>query len=80
MWRATESTEDTVCLGELIVDVGVNETYVTILTNTFFPATIRQKKEAGLLRIRPLATEVTGGSVAPLIPWELAEGGSAGRG
>ena len=27
-----------------------------------------------------LPLNVTGGSVAPLVPWELAEGGSPGRG
>jgi hypothetical protein len=40
----------------------------------------RKNKEAGFFQIRPLATELDGGSVAPLVPWELAEGVSAGRG
>ena len=40
----------------------------------------RKNKAAGFFRIRPPATELDGGSVAPLIPLELAEGDSAGRG
>jgi hypothetical protein len=40
----------------------------------------RQKKRPDSFESGLLPLNVTGGSVAPLVPWELAEGGSAGRG